>query len=35
MLGKKLCKEGLTRYFNNKKIYYLDKLGNTAIKATK
>ena len=35
MLGKKLCKEGLTGYFNNKKMFYLDKLGNIAIKATK
>jgi len=32
--GRKLCKEGLTGRFNDKKMYYLDKLGNTIIEAT-
>jgi hypothetical protein len=31
---RKLCREGLTGHFNNKKMYYQDKLGNTIIKAT-
>ena len=32
---RKLCKEGLTEYFNNKKMYYQDRLGKTIIEATK
>ena len=32
---RKLCKEGLTGHFNNKKMYYQDRLGNTIIEATK
>ena len=31
---RKLCKEELTGYFNNKKMYYQDRLGNTIIEAT-
>ena len=32
---RKLCKKGLTGYFNNKKMYYQDRLGKTIIEATK
>jgi hypothetical protein len=35
LLGRKLYKERLKGSFNNRKIYYLDKLGNTILEATK